>query len=471
MNVKKMLIVGVVAAVALSIAHLVSSGSYERPNDFRKPADLDRQDCRVGVLAGYDSETVSRKVFPRAQIVGFHEFDDAFMALLAGKIEAFVYNEHVLNVALRAYPNRLKMLDDAVASAPSVVLVSSKRPELLPKLNTFIRNYRASGYYDDMFTRWCQSDVYVPMPKIPEADGSQGVLRIGTSGTEEPSSFIDDSGALAGFDIEFIRRFAQVNHLKPQIVCRPDNLILEELAADKLDIVIDDYNANEVESGILVSDGYFDSDMKVLVQSGDASGMMLGSKRLGFSKTLFKDPRIRVFVTGFFTTLGLTILSAVFGYLFAWILLLIKRRAPGFLRGAIDSVLEVVRLLPPPVVILTVSCAILTSASPWVVSVVAFSFWFAAFLVPSCDGEGAAATPVRGCLRAWLPVSRVKLVELMQWTSVVGSISLCDLTMAADIVCGRTLAAFGPLLSVAAAYCLMNWIVDRGVKFLERKFA
>ena len=460
MKIGKIIGVAAAAAAVLSIAHLVSAGAYERPDNFQRPDELNRQDCRVGVLAGYDSETVSRRVFPRAQIVGFREFDDAFMALLAGKIEGFVYNEHVLNVALRAYPHRLKVLDEAIAKAPGVVLVSGKRPDLLPMLNGFIKHCRRSGAYDDMFTRWCQSDVYVPMPKIEDAKGAEGVLKIGTSGTEEPSSFWDDSGELAGFDIEFIRRFAQMMHLKPEIVCRPDGSILKELAAGTLDIVIDDYNANEVEEGVLCSESYFDSDTKVLVRSGDASGMMLGSKRLGFTKTLIKDPRVRLFVVGFLTTLALTVLAAVFGFLLARILRLVLRHAPRFLCGTIETVLEVVRLLPPPVVILVVSCAILTSASMWVVAVAAFAFWFASFLVPAGDN-----------VRVWLPVSRVKLVELMQWTSVVGAIGVCDLTMAADIVCGRTLAAFGPLLSVAAAYCLMNWIVDRCVRWLEGKLA
>ena len=457
---KKVIVTAIVAVVVLSAAHLISVSSYERPDEFSRPGDLNRQDCRVGVLQGFDSEKVSRKVFPEAQIVGFREFDDAFMALLAGKIEAFVYNEHVLNVALRAYPHRLRVLDDAIASAPSVVLVSKKRAELLSKLNAFIRNFKKVGCYSDMFTRWCQSDVYVPMPAIPDGDCSAGVLKIGTSGTEEPSSFYDDSGELAGFDIEFIRRFAQVYHYKPQIVCRPDDGILDELASGELDLVIDDYNVNEVKPGMLVSDGYFDSDMKVLVRNSGAEGMMLGSKRLGFSATLIKDPRIRVFVVGFFTTLGLTVLSAFFGFVLALVMLIIRCHVPAFAQSAIDAVQEVIRLLPPPVVILTVSCVVLTTASPWIVAVVAFSLWLSSFLVQA--GPNA---------RAWLGVSRVKLVELMQWTSVVGSISLCDLTMAADIVCGRTLAAFGPLLSVAAAYCLMNWIVDRGVRFLERKLA
>ena len=461
MSTMKKLFALVFVGTVLAVAQLVSSSAYERPQAISSPAELDRQDCRVGVLAGYESETISRRVFPRAQIVGFHEFEDAFMALLAGKIEGFVYNEHVLNIGARAYPNRLKVLDQVICREPAVVLVSPKRPDLLPLVNTFIARYRKSGLYDDMFLRWCQSDVFVPMPKVPEVGGTNAVLRIGTSGTEEPSSFVDDNGELAGFDVEFARRFAQFARLKPQIVCRADEDILGELAAGELDLVIDDYSAAEAKEGMFVSDGYFDADLKVIVKAGDDSGMMLGSTRLGFSKKLIKDPRIRLFVTGFFTTLALTLLSALLGFGLARGLRAIDVRLPGPAKDALSFVLKVIRLLPPPVVILMVGSAILTTADGWWVAVGAFAFWFSAFLEPTV-GEAP---------RVWIPTAKVKLVELMQWTSVVGSISVCDLTMAADIVCGRTLAAFGPLLSVAAAYCLMNWIVTEVGDWLERKLA
>ena len=457
---KKVFAVGCLLA-ALAVAYLISFSAYERPNGIMSPLQLDRQDCRVGVLSGYESETVSRKLFSRAQIVGFHEFEDAFMALLAGKIEGFVYNEHVLNVGARAYPNRLRVLDESLCRSPAVVLVSPRRPDLLAKVNAFIARYRKAGLYDDMFLRWCQGDAYVPMPAMPEPNGRNGVLRIGTSGTEEPSSFVDDNGDLTGFDVEFAKRFAQFAQMKPQIVCRPDEEILGELADGKLDLVIDDYSASEAAEGLLVSDGYFDADMKVMVKGGDDAKMMLGSTRLGYSARWIPDPRIRLFVFGFFTTLMLTVLSALLGFALARGLREIDVRLPASLGGALASALSVVRLLPPPVVILMVGSAILTAADGWWVAVGAFALWFAAFLEPT-----AKSGP-----RVWIPTAKVKLVELMQWTSVVGSISVCDLTMAADIVCGRTIAAFGPLLSVAAAYLLMNWIVVRIGDELERRLA
>ena len=455
-------IIGLIAVVAvLAIAQLVSFSAYERPVGISKPSELDRQDCRVGVLSGYASENVSRKLFPRAQIVGFHEFEDAFMALLAGRIEGFVYNEHVLNVGARAYPNRLKVLDEPISREPAVVLVSPKRPDLLSKVNAFIARFRKSGVYDDMYLRWCQGDEYVPMPAVPELSGAKETLRIGTSGTEEPSSFVDDSGALVGFDVEFARRFAQFARVKPQLLCRPDEEILDELKAGKLDLVIDDYSATEATPGLKVSDGYFDADMKVMVKGGDDSGMMLGSTRLGYSAKLIRDPRIRLFVIGFLTTLALTFLSALLGAVLARVIREIDVRMPRPVQDAVAFVLKIIRLLPPPVVILMVGSAILTAADGWWVAVGAFAFWFAAFLEKNAkDGP-----------RVWIPISKTKLVELMQWTSVVGSISVCDLTMAADIVCGRTPAAFGPLLSVVAAYCFMNWIVVRVCDWLEGRFA
>lgn len=449
--------VGIAAAIA--IAHLIGAGAYERPKDFTHVAQLDCADCRVGVLAGYASERIAREAMPHASFVGYHEFDDAFTALLAGRIEAFVYNEHVLNVGLRTYPNRFRILDEVLAREPSVVLVSKKRLDLVAGLNRFIRGLRASGIYEDMFTRWCQSDEYVAMPEITEGLCTNGVLRVGTSGTEEPSSFVDDSGSVTGFDIEFIRRFARFMRMRPEISCLADDEVIPALKRGDLDVVIDDMAASEAEPGLLVSDGYFDSDTKVMVRAAQVGDLMLGSKRLGYTSRLIKDPRIALFVRGFLTTLAITLLAALFGTLFACVMWKIRCHVPQLAQKGIDGLLDVIRLLPPPVVVILFASVLMADYSIWAIAVGAFSFWFGAFVVPS----------VQGGPKSWVPVVKDRLIGLMQWTSIVGYVGVCDLTMAADLVCGKSLAALGPLVSVAAAYCLMNWIVERIGEFVERK--
>lgn len=445
--------------VFLVALHLIGLAVYERPVTFARPVDLNRQDCRIGVFAGTDSERIGRRVFPRAQIEGFDDIDDAFTSLLAGNIDGFVSSEHILNVGRRAYPNRFKILDDSLGDAASVVLLSPQRGDLLAEMNKFIANARQLGIYDEMVARWCQSDDYIPMPEIPEVGGDAEVLRIGTSGEEEPSSFFDDDGNLTGFDIEFARRFAQMVGLKPEIVCRPRNLILQELLEGELDLVIDNYTVNEALPGVRASDDYFDSEMKVLVRTGDESAMMLGSTRLGYSGHTFADPRVSLLLTGLATTLFLVLISLILSLGGTLALARLECRVTSETRAWIVLVFRVIRYLPPPVMILIVG-AILTSAHfSAVVIVVPIVLAFLASVEPTLFSPRDVI----------LKVLRERAIDLVHWTTMAGMLFICDLFFAIDLICGRTLFALGPLASLAAAYWLINRLIGAGFDEVERR--
>lgn len=455
---KRKLLIGLGISIFLALCFFLGTALYERPETFKHPMDLNRQDCRVGVLIGYESEQVGRRVYTHAQIVGFDDFEEAFMAVLAGTIDGFVYSDHVLNVGVRAYPNRFKILDESLANASSVVFLSPQRGDLLAELNRFIANYRKIGVYDDMVARWCQSDIYVPMPEIPEADGSQGVLRIGTSGEEEPSSFVDDDGHLTGFDVEFARRFAQMMGLKPEIVCRPDGKILEELLAGELDMVIDNYTISEAVPGIRTSDIYFDHEMKVLVSSGDQSEMMLGSTRLGFSRRLCKDPRIGLLITGFITTMLLIALTIIAAYAAAFGLWALEDHDERY-RPWVVAVSRVVRFVPPPIMVMVFSVFFFSASLSWLTLILSIALWFAAAVEPLFGTKKDVA----------VKAFRERTIDLVHWTCLAGWLYVCDLFFAVDIICGRNWRALGPLVSVATAYCFINWCITKLFDRLERK--
>lgn len=445
--------------VGLVVLHLIGLAVYERPVTFARPTDLNRQDCRIGVMSGYSSERVGRRVYTRAQIIGFDDFEEAFIALLAGNIDGFVYSDHVLNVGLRAYPNRFKILDDSLGEAASVVLMSPQRGDLLPEINKFIANTRQLGIYDEMVARWCQSDAYIPMPEIPEVSNAQEVLRIGTSGEEEPSSFYDDDGNLTGFDIEFAKRFAQMVGAKPEIVCRPSNVILQELLAGELDMVIDNYTVNEAIPGVRASDDYFDSEMKVLVRAGDESAMMLGSTRLGYSRRMIADPRIKLLFVGLGTTLLLVVFALALALGATIGLAVLERRVKPEVREWVQLLARVVRYLPPPVLILISGAIITTSHLSAIV-----------FLVPIVLSYLASVEPILFAPReVALKVLRERAIDLVHWTSLAGMLSICDLFFAINLMCGRTFLALSPLVSVAAAYWLVNRLISAGFDELERR--
>lgn len=454
----------------LTLLHLGLSSTYERPATFESPMDLNRQDCRIGVIAiesdesdpgsvatrhASASESVARKAMPRAQIVTFEDFDDAFVALLAGNIEGFVYGEHVLNLGLRSYPNRFKILDQALADIRSVVLLSPQRGDLLPEINKFIANTRQLGIYDDMVARWCQNDRYEGMPSIPEADGSRGILLIGTSGEEEPSSFYDDEGNLTGYDIEFARRFAQMMGLKPVIECRPSRYILNDLYEGRLDMVIDNYAVSEAIPGLRSSDSYFDGEMKVLVRSGDESTMMLGSTRLGYSRRLIGDPRIAIFLNGLLTTVSLLFVVIVTALAAAIGLRKLEERLTPEKRKLAQRIARSVRLIPPPITVLFICCFGVGVTQTWIALDLALALWFVATLEPVLFSRPQII----------LTAINERLIDLVQWTTIAGVFSLCDLVFAADLVCGRNLKGVCPLISIGAAY----WLVCRSIQYVSAK--
>ena len=462
MRLQRVLIAGVLLLATLAIAYIVSVGARPATAEVVSLDGLDRIGRRIGVVAGHDTAKVAQSFFVNARLVPFDNPEDAVVALLAGRLDGIVHDEHVLNVRARAYPNRLRMLDERLAQSPAVVLVSKRRPELQAALNRFIGNCKTAGIYDDMLVRWCQGDRFVPMPKIPEVRQAVGVLRVGTSGGEEPSTFRDDTGGLAGFDLEFVRRFAQMMRFDLRVECRPAERLREALAAGALDLVVDDVKAHAAMPGALFSDVYFDTDVKVLVRADGDPAHVLSPARLGWSRRLIRDPRLALFAAGALTTLAIVLLASLAGLVLTLVLHLLARRFSGVtFRAVLDVAMEAVRLMPPSGVLLALGCFLTGSLAGCLAAVLALSLRFAAHVAPTLF------TDRRTAIRAVTE----RLVELVQWSSAVGVLGVCDLTGAVDLVCGRTPAAFGAIVSVLAAYVLAGWLVRRAGAWLERMYA
>ena len=59
------------------------------------------------------------------------------------------------------------------------------------------------------------------------------------------------------------------------------------------------------------------------------------------------------------------------------------------------------------------------------------------------------------------------MVSLIKETSIVGYISIADLTRMSDIVRGRTYEAFYPLITTTIIYFVLIWLILAVVKRIE----
>ena len=147
----------------------------------------------------------------------------------------------------------------------------------------------------------------------------------------------------------------------------------------------------------------------------------------------------------------------------------------------------------PEVVLLMVMYYVVfgkTDLSGTAVAVVAFSMCFGAYTsviftsaVGSIDkGQREAAlamgfTPMRAfftfilpqVVQRALPVYRNEFISLVKATSIVGYITVFDLTRAGDLIRCRTFEAFFPLLIVTAMYFLIIWFLTLLLRYMEFK--
>jgi len=254
------------------LAALFLGGCAHAPKpEFEDPYDLNRSGCRIGVLASCDSETISRKIFNRAEIVPYEHLRDGVWHLMAEKIDGLVFDEHVLRLIQWKYPDRFRILENPIDTDPSVIAVSARRPEVRDRLNAFIAEVRASGLYDEMFLRWCHDPERRPedVPDLSEVickDPSATVLRVGVDPVQEPNAYFDKKGRLVGYDIEFALRFGRAAKYRIVFVEDSEDELLRKLASDELDVVIANLGKEPSRKGVLWTDGYLDSDIMMMVK-------------------------------------------------------------------------------------------------------------------------------------------------------------------------------------------------------------
>ncbi|MBE6252293.1 MAG: amino acid ABC transporter permease [Bacteroidales bacterium] len=189
---------------------------------------------------------------------------------------------------------------------------------------------------------------------------------------------------------------------------------------------------------------------------------------------------------GLYMTLEVSMLSLLFATLWGSVICALRMSRNRWLRAPAGIYIELMRSLPL-LVLLLVSFYVIFAATALTkvqVSVVCFSLYFGAYFaeifrtgitgVEKGQWEAGAALGMNKrqvfgkivlpqALLHILPVFRTQTTALIKATSIVGYISVMDITKAGDYIRSRTFDAFFPLLLVAAIYLILSWIFGTGI--------
>ncbi|MBQ2212235.1 MAG: amino acid ABC transporter permease, partial [Ruminococcus sp.] len=210
---------------------------------------------------------------------------------------------------------------------------------------------------------------------------------------------------------------------------------------------------------------------------------------LSFEKNFIRENRWELIAKGIGTTCLITVMSAIFGSVLAFLVCMFRRTGSRLANGISNVYVKLLQGTPIVVLLMILYYVVLGKSgleALWV-AVIGFTLNFGAYAseimrsgIESIDvGQREAALALgytenqaffkfifpQAAVR-FLPVYRGEIVSLLKSTSIVGYIAIQDLTKMSDIIRSRTYEAFFPLIATAIIYFVLAWIISLMLKFV-----
>ncbi|MDQ0495899.1 MULTISPECIES: transporter substrate-binding domain-containing protein [Paenibacillus] len=110
-------------------------------------------DTKVLAVKGSTSAKNIREKAPKATILEFENYQDAFNALKAGKGDALTTDNSILLGMQKQDPNYI-LVGGNFTEEPYGIAVKKGQPELLQAINDTIKELKSSGEYDKLHEQW-----------------------------------------------------------------------------------------------------------------------------------------------------------------------------------------------------------------------------------------------------------------------------------------------------------------------------
>lgn len=188
------------------------------------------------VPTGTAADKLVLSKFPDAKFKYFNSVLDACMAVKAGKADAAAYDEPILKNIAGKNPG-LKVISDMITIDNYGFAVRLENIKLKNTIDEVVAQLKSSGEYNSILERWLPKvGAPKPMPEIL-SEGTNGVLKFGTSAITEPFSFIDGTQKVVGLDVEIASLVAQKLNMKLEIVNMDFGAMIPALISNKVDMI------------------------------------------------------------------------------------------------------------------------------------------------------------------------------------------------------------------------------------------
>lgn len=446
---------------------------------------------RIGVQTGSVYDALVTERFPQAIPVYFATSPDALLALKTGKIDAIVNDEPILRV-MAAGTDGIVLLDESLEKWELGFAYQMDNTALKQEMDGAVQALKDNGVYAALENEWLLSDDESQRQlDAVKVAGERGALHVAMDPTSPPFSYLRD-GEIVGFDVELLRYATAMLGYDMVIDSMDFGAIVPAVSSGKSDIGASSvFITEERAKAVLFSEPYYLSGCKLAVRGAAAASRgFFATLGESFVSTFVTESRYLLILQGLGTTLTIFAGAALLGTLLGACVCAARRSGRRWLGGLAKGYIFVIQGTPLVVLLMILYYVLFADSpiSPTLVAILGFGMNTAAYVaemmragVDAVDPgqiEAARASGFgRGLIyrkliipqatRTALPVYRGEMISLLKMTSIVGYISISDLTRMSDLIRSRTYEAFFPLISTALIYLLVCCLLVRLLRWAE----
>lgn len=460
----------------------------------------------IGILTGTNMEQESFKRFPDSRFFYYDGYPNMNAALENGIIDAYLGDEPAMKSIHAAQP-QIDYLKERLTNNEYSFAFRKDDPaekKLRDEFNDFLAKIKEDGTYAEIDSIWFGNDESKKVVDYSGLTGVNGTIRVVTTSTDEPFSYIKD-GKHVGYDIDVAVRFARSAGYAIEIGDVDFQARIPAIDSGKYDFTTTMNVTPEREEAVLFSDPVSEGGIVVAVRTEDirSPGEIADDSETGpkkgffakiadsFEKNFIRENRWKLILEGLSTTCFITLFSVIFGTVLAFLVCLLRHTGSRLGNLICDIYVRILQGTPMVVVLMILYYVVLgrnRMDAVWV-AVIGFALNLGAYGseimnsgYESVDpGQREAALALgfteRGALTSFvipqaaltvLPVYRGEIINILKSTSVVGYIAIRDLTKMSDIIRSRTYEAFFPLIATALIYFALAWLITMAVKLIMR---
>ncbi len=445
-----------------------------------------------GVATGTSGDLYTTEYIENPEILYYNSATDVTVALVTGKIDAFLIDEPLAKVMIQSEDSICYLTESVTEDGYAFAVSKDNDAAYVEELNQFIIDYLNSDEAEALDSKWFGTDDSVKVVgDLEDLEAINGTIRFGTIPESEPFSYIKD-GEIVGYDIELIYSFCAEYGYGLELVTTDWNAMITALSSGMFDVLGGNITVTEErsESVNFLTPTYYGGIVAVVPIDGDATYVTVTLEETGFFEEV-KESFIRTFITedrylliieGIIATLTISIFATILGTIMGFGICLMKLRKKKWLTVLANIYIRLFQGTPMLVVLMIFYYIVFKSwnISAITVAILAFGMNFAAYVsemmrtgVEAVDkGQTEAALAIGfskqktfmkivfpQAAKHFLPVYKGEFISLVKMTSIVGYISIQDLTKMSDIIRSRTYEAFFPLISTAIIYFILSYIL------------